>query len=142
MNNKVKVLSMGLSLLALAACTTMHHGALENDSTKSQVQKRDYESRVFDTADKLKVMQSVVATLQDLDFVINKADVDLGIVSAVKLDRNREYKMTVLVRKRGTTQIVVRANASSGSMPIEDPLAFQNFFKSLSQAMFLDAKEI
>jgi len=138
--NKAIILSW--LILFTSACTTTHHGALENDSAKSQVQKRDYESRVFDTKDKMRIMQSVVATLQDLNFVINKADVELGIVSAVKYEHNREYKMTVLVRARGTSQIVVRANASVGSAAIEDPQAFQNFFKSLSQAMFLDAKEI
>lgn len=142
MSNQARFICVIFAVFLLTSCTTPHHGALENDSAKSQVQKRDYESRAFDTTDKLKVMQSVVATLQDLDFVINKADVELGIVSAVKLERNREYKLTVLVRKRGATQMVVRANASSGSLPIEDPKAFQNFFNSLSQAMFLDAKDI
>ena len=130
------------SSIFLSACTTEHYAALESDSQQSQVQKRDYQSRIFDTGDKIKVMQSVVATLQDLNFVVNKADTELGMVSATKFEHNLEYKMTVLVRARGKEQIVVRANASSGVKPIEDPKAFQNFFKSLAQAMFLDAKDI
>jgi hypothetical protein len=140
----LKNMKVGLvmSPLLLVACTTVHHGALENASTQSQVQKRDYQSRVFDTTDKLKVLQSVVATLQDLDFVVNKADTELGMISATKFDRNSEYSMTVTVRSRGNKQVLVRANASHGVSPVEDPKAFQNFFRSLGQAMFLDAREI
>jgi hypothetical protein len=43
-------------------------------------------SRDFDTTDKKKTLRTVIATMQDLDFVIEKADETLGTISGTKLD--------------------------------------------------------
>jgi hypothetical protein len=52
----------------------------------SQVKVRAAQSRVFDTADRLKTIQGVVATCQDLGFAVEVLDETLGIVSGKKFD--------------------------------------------------------
>ncbi len=43
-------------------------------ASESQVQLRSFQSRAFDTTDKEKTLRTVIATLQDLGFVVDKAD--------------------------------------------------------------------
>jgi hypothetical protein len=81
-----------------------------------------------------------MATLQDLGFVINDADATLGTVSATKLDYY-SLRMTVTVRPRGETQMLVRANAQYNVTPVTDPEPYQQFFTSLEKAMFLTAHQ-
>jgi len=50
----------------------------------SQVMVRDAQSRVFDTSDRQRALQAVVATFQDLGFQIEVLDETLGIVSGKK----------------------------------------------------------
>lgn len=142
MKSKIIKLMISCAMVAsLTGCYSNANSVLDN-SSKSQVQMRSYQSRAFDTTNKNQTMRTIIATLQDLDFVINKADDSLGTVSATKFTRNNELKMTVSVRPRGTNQLVVRANAQFGIKPVEDPKAYQDFFTSLSKAMFLEAQEV
>lgn len=108
---------------------------------ESQVKLRSIQTRAFDTTDKEKMLRTVIATLQDLGFVIDKADSILGSVSATKLRRYR-LKITVTVRPRGATQLLVRANAQFNIKAIEDPTPYQDFFSALSKAIFLTAHAV
>lgn len=99
------------------------------------------QSRAFDTTDKNKMMRTIIATLQDLGFIIDKADTTLGTVSATKLDRYN-LRITVTVKERGESQLIVRANAQYNIQPVEDPETYQQFFNSLSKAIFLTAHEV
>ena len=47
--------------------------------------------------------------------------------------------MTVSVRPRGTTQLLVRASADLRNKMVDDPEFYQRFFAAYSKAMFLDA---
>ncbi len=105
----------------------------------SQVQLRSFQSRAFDTTDQEKTLRTVIATLQDLSFVIDKADATLGTVSATKLS-GYQVRMTVTVRSRGETQLLVRANAQYNLRAIEDPQPYQQFFAALERSMFLTAQ--
>lgn len=107
----------------------------------NQVELRSMQTRSFDTSDKNMVTRTVIATLQDLHFVIDKADAELGTVSATKLD-GYQIKMTVTVRPRTVDTMAVRANATYNLNPIEDPALYQDFFTSLGKAMFLTANQI
>ena len=53
-------------------------------STNTQAAQRAISTRAFDTADRVKVFQAVIATLQDLGFVVDRADDVLGTVSATR----------------------------------------------------------
>jgi len=81
-----------------------------------------------------------MSTLQDLGFVIDKADSTLGTVSATKLNYY-SLRMTVTVRPRGEKQLLVRANAQYNVQPITDPEPYQKFFTALEKAMFLAAHQ-
>jgi hypothetical protein len=122
----------------LAGCATTQERLLDSDT--SQVQIRSIQTRAFDTTDKEKTLRTVMATLQDLGFVIDKADEILGTVSATKLD-NYRLRITVTVRGRGETQMLVRANAQYNIEPVTDPEPYQQFFSSLEKAMFLTAHQ-
>ncbi len=125
-----------LSLVFVGCATTTQERLLDSDT--SQLQLRSIQTRAFDTKDKVKTLRTVIATLQDLGFVIDKADSTLGIVSATKL-KNYFLRITVTVRPRGESQLLVRANAQYNVKPIKDPELYQQFFTSLEEAMFLTA---
>ena len=108
---------------------------------ESQVKLRSMQSRIFDTTDKIKTLRTAMATLQDLGFVIDKADDVLGSVSATKLDRYA-VRITISVRPHGETQMLVRANAQYNLKAIEDPEPYQQFFAAFEKAMFLTAHNI
>ena len=107
----------------------------------SAVQLRSYQTRAFDTTDKTKTLRAVIATLQDLGFVVDKADQTIGTVTATKL-RGYALRMTVTVRPRGETQLLVRANAQFGEQAVEDPEIYRDFFEALGKAMFLAAQQV
>ena len=81
-------------------------------------------------------MRAVISTLQDLGFVLDKADLSLGTVSATKLD-GYALRMTVTVRPRGADAMLVRANAQMNTTPITDPAPYQSFFQALERSIFL-----
>lgn len=133
-------LCAGLALATLTACQMDSRQQLLATS-ESQVALRSIQTRVFDTTDREITLRTVIATLQDLGFVIDKADADLGAVSATKLDRYM-LRMTVTVRPRGQTQTLVRANAQFGVKEVNDPEPYQDFFAALGRAMFLTAHQV
>jgi hypothetical protein len=110
-------------------------------ASQSQVNLRSFQTRAFDTTNREQLLRTVIATLQDLGFVIDKADAVLGTVSATKLS-GYQLKMTVTVRPRGNTQMLVRANAQFNLNAIEDPAPYQDFFTALGKAMFLTAHAV
>ena len=126
-----------LSLPLLSGCATTNQRVLDSGD-ETQLQKRSYQSRTFDTADKEKVLRATISTLQDLGFVIDRADLMLGSVSGTKLD-GHQIKITVSVRPKGTDRMLVRANAQFNITPIEDPKHYQDFFASLEKSLFLTA---
>ena len=135
MKNK-SVLFTILLVMVLMGCQTTQQRLLDSDS--SQVQLRSIQTRSFDTTDKEKTLRTIMSTLQDLGFVIDKADAILGTVSATKL-KHYSLRMTVTVRQRGEKQLLVRANAQYNVKPVTDPEIYQQFFVSLEKAMFLTA---
>ncbi|OPY73890.1 MAG: hypothetical protein A4E63_00902 [Syntrophorhabdus sp. PtaU1.Bin050] len=139
-----RLLLMVLSLL-LAGCMTTQERLLDMDT--SQVQLRSIQSRIFDTTDKEKTMRAIIATLQDLGFMLDRVDYTLGVVTASKarsdvLSAIGSLRMTVTVRQRGEKQLLVRANIEYQLSPVTVPKPYQNFFNSLEKAMFLEAHQV
>ena len=109
---------------------------------QSQVKLRSIQTRAFDTKDKLKTLRAVIATMQDLDFVIDKADETLGTVTGTKFRGNAVLKLTVTARPKGDTQMLVRANAQYGLTAVEKPEPYQDFFTALEKSIFLAAQQV
>jgi len=140
MNKRIAVGILVTSVLLFGACTATTKERVLDIGDQSQLQRRSYQTRTFDTNDKEKVMRAVISTLQDLSFVVERADLLLGTVSGTKYQDRLTIRMTVSVRPRGNTQMVVRANGQLNVKPIEDPKAYQDFFTSLEKSLFLTAQ--
>jgi len=137
---KITVVISLIALVALAGCeNTTARQVLAADT--GAVQLRSMQTRAFDTTDREKTLRTVIATLQDLGFVIDKADETLGTVTATKLNVY-QMRMTVTVRPRGEKQLLVRANAEFQDKAVSDPLPYQDFFTSLEKSMFLAAQQV
>lgn len=121
-----------------AGCVASGTRGVMDAGGESNLKLRQIQTRYFDTADKRAVMESVIATLQDLGFVIDKASYELGSVSATKLS-GYTLRMTVNVTPRPGDRITVRANAQYNIQAVTDPEPYQQFFDALSKSMFLQA---
>jgi len=178
------LLVAGLCLL-LQGCPTpyelRHQGQWDSReqiwlSEESQVKLRVAQSRVFGTTDRRRTLEAIVATMQDLGFMVEVLDEQLGIVSGKKFEslegssyrtdpyyhlyddqslliftksyhtwgpfwhRNDLVRLTITVRKRDETQLVVRASAQFYLRPVENPVPYQMFFRTLEQALFLQGR--
>lgn len=127
-----------LSCLMMTGCVASAQQGVMDSGGESQVKLRQIQTRYYETTDKKKTLESVIATLQDLGFVIDKASYELGAVSATKLSGYR-IRMSINVAPRGADRMMVRANAQFNVQAIEDPLPYQQFFDALSKSMFLQA---
>ena len=122
-------ITLGLILgVTLIACAAKQKNILE--TSESQVKLRSMQSRVYDITDRDRLLRTIIATLQDLGFVIDDADQDLGTVSGTKRS-GYSLRMTVSIRPRGTSQTIVRSNAQYNLQTVEDPEPYQQFFSSL-----------
>jgi hypothetical protein len=131
-------LALAVALLC-GGCTPSTKAVME--TSQSAVALRSFQQRAFDTTDREKTLRTVISTLQDLSFVVDKADLELGTVSATKLS-GYQLRMTVTVRPRGATQLLVRANAQFQNKAVEEPKPYQDFFVALEKAMFLTAHQV
>jgi hypothetical protein len=108
---------------------------------------RSYQTRTLETGDANAAMRAVISTLQDLGFVIDRADAALGSVSATKLERY-QVRITVTVRPGAAGRLLVRATADYSepqlgrtAVAIDDPLAYQDFFQALDRSVFFAAQK-
>ncbi len=124
--------------LAFCACAKQK-AILQTD--ESQVKLRSIQSRIFDTSDHNRLLRTIISTMQDLGFVIDKAHEALGTVSGTKR-KGYTLRMTVSVRPRGESQMIVRSNAQFNLQTVEDPEPYQEFFVALSKGLFLDAHQV
>ena len=139
MRNRVMTIFILILVFTVASCAGRQKNILE--TTGSQVKLRSIQSRVFDISDHNRLLRTIIATLQDLGFVIDDAEESLGTVSGTK--RSGYFiRMTVSVRPRGTNQMIVRSNVQYNLEAIEDPEPYQYFFSTLSKALFLEAQPI
>ena len=145
-------------------------------SEESQVKLRAAQSRVFQTTDRRRTIEAIVAAMQDLGFMVEVLDEEIGIVSGKRFEplerssigtdpsyhlyddhslliftksyhtwgpfwhRSDLVRLTVTVRKRNETQLVVRASAQYYLRAVEDPVPYQKFFRTLEQTLFLQSQ--
>lgn len=129
-------------LLIIAGLSACEYAARDlSGARESQIKIESVRSRAFETTDREKMLRTLIATLQDLGFVVDHADHALGSVSGTKLD-HYSLRMTVTVRPQGPTQLLVRANARYNVTPVLDPDPYQKFFAALSRAMSLEAQQV
>lgn len=128
------------TLLLLGACQMdSRQQVLATGNT--QVAQRAISTRAFDTHDRNTVFRAALATLQDLGFVIDRADDVLGTVTATRA-AGAVVRFTVTVRPASGERTLVRASGQHNLEALTDPLPFQRFFAALSQSLFLTANEV
>lgn len=130
---------LAVTMLVTGCQTDSRQQILSMD--KSQIALRSAQTRAFDTIDMNLTVRTIIATLQDLGFTVDKVDHTLGLVSATKAG-NYLLKMTITARPRGENQTIIRASAQHNLNAISDAVPYQQFFDSLSQAMFLQAHDV
>lgn len=139
--NSLRMAFLAACLTLISGCATTHDARILG--ADNQVELRSMQTRSFDTNDKNIVVRNVISTLQDLSFVIDKADTDLGTVSATRLYNGNKVRMTVTARPSSSGKsVLVRANAQYNLKPIENPKIYQDFFSSLSKSLFLSANAV
>jgi hypothetical protein len=147
-NGFIRVLAAAVCTGVLSSCAPPppEQGILTTSA--SQLKLRSIQSRAYDTMDRQKVLRGVIATLQDLEFMIEAADAALGTVTARKFmltrgsPAGRDLMVTVTVRPRGETQMLVRLNAEFNRHAVEDPEVYQRFFVALGRSLFLTGHEV
>lgn len=126
-------------LIPLAACTMPR--AADVTGEQSQLEVRQLQTREYQAVDKRMTMRATIATLQDLGFVIDDADLELGVVTATR-HRRQTMRMTVTARERPDERVAVRANARLGENGIDDAQTYQDFFVALDKALFLSRNRV
>ena len=109
--------------------------------TEEQLKLRSAQTRSFDVRDRTEVVRAVIAALQDLGFIIERANEPLGLVTAARFAEPRYYDVvgvTVTVRPQPDGTMLVRANAIYDNEPVTDPQVYQNFFATLERSLFIE----
>jgi hypothetical protein len=140
MKSRTGIFILGLTFL-LQGCVAAPQKPPEELLALNEVQMkmRSFQTRAFDIKDQNKVMRVVVASLQDLGFIIERANGPMGLVTAGKFGPNGNgfVEVTVVVREKGETQTEVRVNALYNTQPVKDPKAYQNFFRAMERSLFV-----
>jgi len=112
--------------------------------TEAQMKLRSLQTRAFEVADRNAAIRGVIATLQDLGFIIERANAPLGLVTAARFAEPNfrdVIGVTVTVRPQADGKMLVRANAIYNNQPVEEPEVYQNFFAALERALFVGREE-
>lgn len=133
------IVIMGLLLLQGCAAPEPSQDLLA--PTEAQMKIRSVQTRTFDVQDRQQAMRAVITSLQDLGFIIERANEPLGLVTAARFAEPNFYDVlgvTVTVRQEGEGRMTIRANAIYNNKPIEDPKVYQNFFATLERSLFVN----
>jgi hypothetical protein len=131
---------MGIVLVLVQGCATPQPSVDLLAPTEAQMKIRSVQTRTFDVKDRQTAMRGVIAALQDLGFIIERANEPLGLVSAARFAEPNFYDVvgvTVTVRQETEGRMMIRANAIYNNKPIEDPKVYQNFFATLERSLFV-----
>src|SRR5437870_13524982 len=114
MNSRYILLVIGL-FFSLQACVGPQKPP-ENllSLTEAQMKIRSFQTRTFDSKDNIEVLKAVAAALQDLGFIIERANAPMGLITAGKFAGEGFVgfvEVTVMVRTTTAKQIEVRVNA-------------------------------
>ena len=126
--------------LAAVACTAPKAPSNLLAPTEAQMKLRSFQTRSFDEVDRKQAIRGVIAALQDLGFIIERANEPLGLVTAARFAEPNYYDVlgvTVTVRLLEDGSVMIRANAIFNNKPIEDAKVYQNFFATLERSLFI-----
>ena len=156
---RVTVASVMAAALVAAAVTGCAGtgGSTGGNTTNLQ----SIQTRVVDTSDRQRMLRAVIATLQDVGFVLESADAALGRANALRwvrdgglLDDDGVLRIRMKVGRSGQTQLFVRATIHyglalssrhehlDGSVLIRDPGPYLRFFRALDRTLAREGAEL
>ncbi len=135
MNYRMRAAARFALVLALAGCTSDLRDFSQPPESAAKLAER--RSRIFMTADKRGALRAAIAALQDLDFVVDRADFAGGSVSGTKADQYL-MRLTVTVAPSGADRMLVRAVARYDVTPVLEPAPYEKFFAILGRILALD----
>lgn len=139
--NRIAFLLVGALLLGVGCARPPAEPVNLLAPTDEQMRLRNLQTREFDISDRRIAMRSVISALQDLGFIIERANEPLGLVTAARFAEPRYWDVvgvTVTVRTASETRTAIRMNAIYNNEPVTDPEVYRNFFASLERALFAD----
>ena len=104
------------ALSLLLGCTTPQPSQDLLAPTEAQMKIRSVQTRAFDVKDRQVAMRAVIATLQDLGFIIERANEHLGLVTAARFAEPNFYDVvgvTVTVRPETDGRMTIRATLTA-----------------------------
>jgi hypothetical protein len=131
-------------LLLAQGCVPPQPGPDLLAPTDAQMKLRSFQSRTFEVTDRKAAMRGVIAALQDLGFIIERANEPLGLVTAARFtepDNLSVVEVSVTIRPQTDGKMLVRANAIYNRTPVDDPKVYQNFFATLNRSLFINREE-
>jgi ABC-type Fe3+-hydroxamate transport system substrate-binding protein len=140
---KSLIISLGLGMSFTGCVQNSKQFILENNQS---VKIRSYQVRTY-YEKKKDVARSVVSTLQDLSFIIDKVDMRSGTVTATKFIKDAAMRVSIIIRETedGLTKVRINMSFSSGnSLPetVTNPQTYKSFFTSLDKSLFLEQEDL
>jgi hypothetical protein len=162
---------ISLSLLSCALPPITDHALYKSQGNldTTQLEARELQNRVYDTANTGTVLKAMMNVLQDDGYSIKNLDFNAGFFNAVK-ERTRDeewrtiirtfkddYEATVNVTKFGEkTKVRITFNyrfSAVGGVPVEhrheyinteiyDPQFYQDFFNKVDKAIFIENQKL
>jgi hypothetical protein len=143
MENRLRIPVAWIALgLSIAGCKAPEPSPTLLAPTAAQTRLRSYQSRTLDIGDRMTAMRGVMGVLQDLGFIIERANEPLGLVTGARFaepNYSDVVGVTVTVRPQEGQGMLIRVNAIFNNRPIEDPQVYQNFFAALERSLFATA---
>jgi hypothetical protein len=162
------------AVLSCVALTIFVWGCASDGSAPpppTQLELRAFQTREYDTTDTKLVMKAMLNVLQDMGFIVNDADVELGLLTAskwtdiphtkkeIKRARKDESPLTkslVLdctanispfdnqsrVRVNFQKRILDERGGTMEASPVEDAAFYQTFFSKVDKGIFLQAEGV
>ena len=109
-------------------------------SAEEQMKMRNMQTRTFDVSNRTTAIRGVIQGLQDLGFIIERANEPLGIVTGARFAEPNYYDVvgvTVTVRSAAEGRMTIRVNALFNNEPITDPEVYRDFFATLERSFFI-----
>ena len=128
---KINYISVVVLMAILSGCATPIDPALVKQH-EAFVQRM--QTRVIETNDRSIVTRGMILALQDLNFIINQADAERGVISAKKFG---EYpiELSVEIKPISESLVSVHGIARYHSKTIEDPALYDQIFSSLQKSV-------